>query len=81
MNDERIPTDERFSDQPIAEIRALDSSPPPGFLSRLRAKINRRLLAGDVANAFLIAPIVLVVQLLELLYGLFAGSTKGGGTR
>ncbi len=78
MSDEQQSKTDDPDDRPIEIIRDLRREPKAGFLLRLRRKIDRRVVAGDIADAFLMTPILLLIHFLELLYGVFDQKKEKG---
>jgi len=65
--------------QPIAMLRDREEPASDGFMGSLRRRIQRRLLAADVGRLSWIGPIVVVVEILNMIFSLF-GSTQADNT-
>ena len=77
MPDDKLPGDE--GDEPIAEIAALREDAGAGFLTRLRRRIERRSLTKQFLGFSWDFPKVILVELLEFVFSLFAPRHDGGG--
>ncbi|MEM1246126.1 MAG: hypothetical protein AAGA81_22095 [Acidobacteriota bacterium] len=54
--------------EPIQLLRKLEEPTPPGFLGRLRRRIDRTKFAGDATTFAWAAPWVLLRELLGMLF-------------
>ena len=56
--------------------RLMDEPPQGGFLDRLRARLHRRVLTGQVATLSYTAPLVVFREFLELVFALFRSDDR-----
>jgi hypothetical protein len=82
-NDGPIPTppggQDDGDDEPIRELRDLERDTSPGFLARIRRKIQRRTAVSHVATFSWQVPRVVLVELVGMLVHILnaLGTRKG----
>ena len=85
MTDGTVPPDDRDMDfgSPIAILSQLDHEPSPGFLVRVRKKIDRRVMASEFASFSWHIPKLILLEFLGAAFALFRPQTdrKQGGPR
>lgn len=64
--------------EPIAQLVDLEATARPGFLGRLRRRIDRRRFAGDATTFAWTAPWVLLRELLQMLFAGGHGHREDG---
>jgi len=57
--------------EPIEMLRDFAEEPTPGFLGRIRRAIQRRALVSQVADLSWTGPVLVLLEYLQLLFGLF----------
>lgn len=62
-------------DHPLEELQTLLEPVSVGFLGRLRRRINRRLLAGQVVQLTWYAPVAVFLEFVGMLMGLIGSAT------
>ena len=70
MSDEsrHVRVDEINTGEPVAELLQLQVQPSPRLLEKLRSRIGRCLLAGDLAGLAWQGPIALLREFLGLIF-------------
>ena len=63
--------DEADLGPPIAELRRLEQPSSATFLEVLRRKVERRVVTGQVTSAWWYLPRLVLLQFLEMIFGLF----------
>ena len=80
MNDENGSEEE--VGRPIAEIAELQQEVQPGFLVRLRRRIERRSLTSQFLGFSWHFPKLILIELLEIVFSLFTPrNDRGGGPK
>jgi hypothetical protein len=65
--------------EPIAALSGLRHEARPGFLDRVRLKIQRRHFASHVVDFAWSGPALVLVQFLEMIFSAFSKKAEGGG--
>lgn len=61
---------------PVVELRDLAVGVDDRFGDRVRGKIERRLLAGELLTLTLSAPLTVLLEFLRLAFDMFAGKRR-----
>ena len=65
--------------EPIAALAELRLPASPRFLGRVRARIHRRALTTNLVDLAWSAPAQVLLEFLNVLFGLFGRNGTGGG--
>lgn len=65
-------------DEPIAALAAFAEPVEAGFLGRLRNRIHRRELAGEVVRLGWYAPFAVLMEFVNMIFGLLSAGTDDG---
>ncbi len=57
--------------EPIEMLRELGEDPAPGFMSRIRRALQRRLLASQLADLSWSTPFLVLLEYLKVIFGFF----------
>ena len=83
MNDAPRPGDLPDEDpqlgRPVTEIADLELKPAPGFLAHVRRRIERRFLTGQLFDLSWFAPVIVVLEYLDLLFSWITGKKPSSG--
>lgn len=74
-DDPTPPPDEDDLGPPAVELQRLVEPPRPGFVSRLRARIQRREATGHWLDFAVFALGTVLRQFLDLVFSIFPGSS------
>ena len=65
--------------EPIAMLLDLAEEPVPGFVGRIRGALQRRLLASQLADLSWFTPVLVFLEYLKVIFGIFeVGSRERG---
>ena len=80
MNDER--TNDVELGEPIAELADLHADVRPGFVGRVRRRIDRRELTGQLLGLTWSAPAAILLEFLGMVFELLGlGRAPRGGSK
>ena len=80
----RSPEDQTLDDdmdtgEPITMLLDLAEDPVPGFVGRIRGALQRRLLASQLADLSWFTPVLVFLEYLKVIFGVFeVGSRERG---
>ncbi len=57
--------------EPIEVLRELGEEPAPGFIGRIRAALQRRLLASQLMDLSWFTPVLVLMEYLKFVFGFF----------
>jgi hypothetical protein len=77
-NDGNGRDDVPVNDDSIALLATFAEPAPAGFLGRLRNRIHRRELAGEVARLGWYAPFAIFMEYVNMIFGLLSGVDEAG---
>ncbi|MDH4064459.1 MAG: hypothetical protein OEW19_08660 [Acidobacteriota bacterium] len=69
-------TDDADTGEPIGELRGLSLTVDERFRGRVRGRIERRLLAGDLAGLLWTSPVLVAIEFLRVSFELFGGRKR-----
>ncbi len=67
--------------EPIAELRDLSHETGPDFFHRLRRRIERRSLASSFMDVVWLAPVLILVEFVGMVFQLFGGGGERRGEK
>ena len=74
--DNRSPLDPDDLGEPVIELRDLSLAVDERFVRRLRSRLERRLLAGELLGLAWTAPVMMLIELLRAPFELFSGRRR-----
>lgn len=75
---DRLPDEDDEAGEPIAILRGLQVEPSPRFRDRLRNRIERRRVAGDLTGFLWTAPTIIAIEVLRVAFSIAPRKNEEG---